>query len=302
MNTPDGIEAALNAVSTMNDATIGGVHYKVGLSMSLEKKLKELREGRPATLSSASFFPPLAYNAGIQAPLPQPPQMSYYPQHHSLLYVPVPQPMVGAMPSMFVAAPLPTGMPGYYAPLPVPGSASSATAGIHSNGCMQDPYASMSYRPQVVAFSLPPPVTYHAQPVMLMHPRPQLMTVNQVQASSSLSVVTAPPPNLDAHGGSQVIASSNSSSASWSSSVLAASDVSIITTLSSLPASAGKTLSSRSLSSGSLISVMPALHSEYDLLKQLENVRDECVSYQHSTIDVYMDIQEFVSAVDVSDY
>ena len=46
-NTPEGIAAAINAAHNMNDVTIDGVLYKVGLSKSLRKKLQELMGGYP---------------------------------------------------------------------------------------------------------------------------------------------------------------------------------------------------------------------------------------------------------------
>lgn len=58
MNTTQGIESAINAVSGMNNVTCGGVHYRVGLSMSLEKRLNEMMNQRMYGASNMMSQPP----------------------------------------------------------------------------------------------------------------------------------------------------------------------------------------------------------------------------------------------------
>jgi len=42
--------------------------------------------------------------------------------------------------------------------------------------------------------------------------------------------------------------------------------------------------------------------SKEDLQQQLDDARNNCSKYKHSTIDIYMDVQEHVACVNVTDY
>ena len=77
-NTPQGIESAINAVSAMNNVSVGGVHYKVGLSISLEKKLNDLMNGHTSMYPSSQqmYYPPQA--AAAAAAMYYPPAAAPY--------------------------------------------------------------------------------------------------------------------------------------------------------------------------------------------------------------------------------
>lgn len=81
-NSPQGIEAAITAVSAMNNVSVDGVHYRVGLSISLEKKLNDMMNGvapAPVQHQQPMYYPQqMYYPAAPAAAAPYYAPPSYY--------------------------------------------------------------------------------------------------------------------------------------------------------------------------------------------------------------------------------
>jgi len=208
-STLEGIESAVHAVSGVNNVTVDGVHYRVGLSMNLERKLNDMMNqrmyGAPMMQQApaASYYQPCMY----YTPYVFPPYMSYDKN----------QPLfVGTIDS--------EGMT----------SVDTVSEDDACNGNSTSVQVNKTIE----------------EPVTSCYSDCGFVKVCPIDSSSCTCT---------------------SSSCSYSTCV-------------------------QSLQGGVKISMVD------DLQQQLEVARNDCNSYKHSTLDIYMDVQEYVACIDLTDY